>query len=179
MKYPQNLVLYLAIVATLLMVLYAQFIFGHYSQCFRIENSINSLGLTFGYSTADVMAFVESRSKQQLNCYIDFLSIWDSIFPLLYTLMNSLWIIYLLKKRFFLIIIPLIQMFCDWTENYMEVSMINNYLNSGLISEHLISYGSYITILKWTLSILTYTIIIFGIIVKIKYSLTNVFNRSN
>jgi hypothetical protein len=179
MKYPKNLVLYLAIVASLLMVLYAQFIFGHYSQCFRKENSINSLGLTFGYSTADVMAFVESRSKQQLNCYIDFLSIWDSIFPLLYTLMNSLWIIYLLKKRFFLIIIPLIQMFCDWTENYMEVSIINNYLNSGIISEHLISYGSYITILKWTLSILTYTIIIFGIIVKIKHSLTKVFNRSN
>jgi len=179
MKYPKNLVLYLAILATLLMVLYAQFIFGHYSQCFSIENSINSLGLTFGYSTADVRAFVESRSKQQLNCYIDFLRIWDSIFTLLYTLMNSLWIIYLLRKRFFLIIIPLIQMFCDWTENYMEVSMINNYLNSGFISEHLISYGSMLTILKWTLSILTYIIILFGIIIKIKHLLKRVLYRSN
>ena len=167
MKHSKNLLLYLAILATLSMVLYAQFILGHYSQCFRIENSISSLGLTFGYTPSDVMAFVESRSKQQLNCYIHFLSLWDAIFPLLYTLMNSLWIIYLLKKRF-LIIIPLIQMLCDWTENYMKVSMINNYLNSGLIPENLISYGSLLSILKWTLSILTYTIMLTGIIIRLR-----------
>ena len=111
------------------------------------------------------MTFVESRSKQQLNCYINFLSLWDAIFPLLYTAMNSLWIIYLLKKRF-LIIIPVFQMLCDWTENYMEVSMINNYLNSGIIPENLISYGSLLSILKWSFSILTHTIMLTGIIVR-------------
>ncbi len=166
MKHSKNLLLYLAIISTLLMVLYAQFILGHYSQCFRIENSISSLGLTFGYTPSDVMTFVESKSKQQLNCYINFLSIWDAIFPLLYTAMNSLWIIYLLKKRF-LIIIPVFQMLCDWTENYMEVSMINNYLDSGLIPENLISYGSMLTILKWSLSILTHTIMLTGIIIRL------------
>jgi hypothetical protein len=165
MKHSKNLLLYLAILATLLMVLYAQFILGHYSQCFIIENSISSLGLTFGYTPSDVMTFVESRSKQQLNCYINFLSLWDAIFPLLYTAMNSLWIIYLLKKRF-LIIIPVFQMLCDWTENYMEVSMINNYLNSGIIPENLISYGSLLSILKWSFSILTHTIMLTGIIVR-------------
>ena len=167
MKHSKNLLLYLAIISTLLMVLYAQFILGHYSQCFRIENSISSLGLTFGYNPSDVMTFVESKSKQQLNCYINFLSIWDAIFPLLYTAMNSLWIIYLLKKRF-LIIIPVFQMLCDWTENYMEVSMINNYLDSGLIPENLISYGSMLTILKWSLSILTHTIMLTGIIIRLR-----------
>ncbi len=179
MKQPKNLVLYLAILATLSMVLYAQFILGHYSECFRIENTVNSLGLSFGYSARDVMTFFESRSKQQLNCYIEFLSKWDTIFPLLYTAMNSLWIIYLLKKRLFLIIIPLIQMLCDWTENYLEVSMVNNYLNSGLIPEDLIFYGSSTTILKWILSILTYTIIVAGIIIRFTFFLRRVLPKSN
>jgi hypothetical protein len=51
-------------------------------------------------------------------------------------------------------------MIVDCTEHHIEISMKDNDIDSGLISENLILYGSSIAILKWALSILTYTIII-------------------
>lgn len=167
MKFSQKTILYLAIFATISMVLYAQFILGSYSKCFKVENALNSLGLSFGYSASEVMNFVISRSKQQLECYMRFVSVWDSIFALLYTLMYTLWIIYLFKKRLYLLSIPVLHMIADWTENYFEVSMIRDYLANGSVSENLISYGSTATILKWCLSIITYTIILSGITIKL------------
>ena len=161
-------ILYLAIGSTIAMVLYAQFILGHYSSCFSVENSINSLGLSFGYNINIVEHFFGIRSTEQLNCYGNFVRVWDTIFPILYTLMYSLWFVYFFRKWRLLLIIPILHMFSDWIENYIELSMLETYMNLNTLSEAMVSLGSGVTILKWSLSILTYLIIIFGIITKLK-----------
>jgi len=167
-----NTTLYAAILSTLIMVLYAQFILGHFSTCFTIDSASNSLGLSFGYSTAEVYAFFDARSEEQLLCYSNFLQVWDSLFPILYTVMYICWIIYLFKSWLYISIIPFIHMITDWLENYYEISMVNKYLGLGEISNQIVSTGSILTTTKWILSILTYIIILYGIINKLKVYIT-------
>jgi hypothetical protein len=167
-----NRTLSVAILSTLIMVLYAQFILGHFSNCFSIDEEANSLGLSFGYSTAEVYAFFDVRTEGQLLCYTNFLRVWDSIFPLLYTTMYLCWTIYLFKRWLFLSIIPVMHMITDWLENYYEISMVNEYLRVGEISDQLVSTSSIITMTKWGLSVLTYTILVSGIIYKLKLYIT-------
>jgi len=64
-------------------------------------------------------------------------------------------------------------MFADWSENYVELLMLETYLNSSPISEILVSLGSGINSFKWTLSILTYLIILIGVMIALKIFLTN------
>ena len=163
-----NKVLFVAILSTLIMVLYAQFILGHFSTCFSIDGALNSLGLSFGYSTAEVLTFFDLRTEAQLICYANFLKVWDSLFPILYTVMYICWIIYFFKNWFYLSVIPVMHMISDWLENYYEISMVNEYLRVGEISSQLVSTGSILTSIKWVLSILTYTIILYGIIINLK-----------
>ena len=154
------------------MFLYAQFVLGYYSSCFSISGTSNSLGLSFGYDINIVQHFFEIRSHEQLNCYANFIRVWDTIFPIIYTLMYSLWFVYLFKKWRLLLIIPILHMFSDWIENYVELLMLEAYMNPNTILENLVSLGSGITMLKWSLSIVTYSIIIFGIITKLKPYIT-------
>jgi hypothetical protein len=63
-------------------------------------------------------------------------------------------------------------MIADWAENYVELVMLKPYLNSGPISETLVSIGSGINSFKLTLSSITYLIILIGIIIKLKTVLT-------
>ncbi len=174
MKRSKRTQLFLAIGSTLLMVLFAQFVLGHYSACFHVEGSLNSLGLSFGYSSEDVQIFVEARSSTQLNCYLNFLRIWDSLFPILYTLMYVLWIIYLFKRNTFLLIIPLLHMVTDWIENFFEITMIEQYMQTGIPEETLISAGSVVTMLKWGLSVVTYAVLLYGIVKKLNIVQTTV-----
>ena len=53
-------------------------------------------------------------------------------------------------------IIPILGMIADWAENYVELLMLEIYLNSIPISEILVSLGSGINSFKWVLSSLTY-----------------------
>ena len=157
-----------AIIATLIMVFYAQFILGHYSTCFSIHGATNSLGLYFGYSPEEVLTFFETRSKEQLICYAHFLKVWDAVFPIIYTTMYVFWIIYLLKKWLLFSTIPIMHMIADWIENYFEITMVNYYLRIGEIPGQLVATSSILTIIKWILSVLTYAIIVYGIIHKLK-----------
>jgi CBS domain containing-hemolysin-like protein len=68
-------------------------------------------------------------------------------------------------------------MIADWAENYVELLMLETYLNSNSISETLVSLGSGINSFKWVLSSLTYLIILFGIIITLKIFLRK-FKRS-
>ena len=165
--------LYLAIASTITMFLYAQLILGHYSSCFSISGTSNSLGLSFGYNISIVQHFFEIRTTEQLNCYSQFIRVWDTIFPILYTLMYSLWFVYLFKKWRLLLMIPIVHMCSDWIENYVELLMLEAYMNPNTLSEDLVSLGSGVTILKWSLSFVTYSIIIFGIITKLKLFITS------
>ena len=168
----KNKAFYLAIASTIAMFLYAQLILGHYSGCFSISGTSNSLGLSFGYTIDMVQHFFEIRSNEQLKCYAHFIRVWDTIFPLLYTLMYSLWFVYLFKKWRLLLIIPILHMFSDWIENYFELLLLDAYMPPYMLEENLVSLGSSVTIIKWSLSIVTYLIILYGIITKLKPFIT-------
>jgi hypothetical protein len=121
-----------------------------------------------------VQEFFESRSTSQLDCYSEFLQIWDVMFAIIYTSMYCFWILYFFQNRRILLVIPLLGMVADWSENMVEIMMINSYLDSGTISETLVSIGSGLNMFKWIMSTLTYLVIFAGIGIKIK----SVMNRS-
>ena len=82
------------------------------------------------------------------------------------------WIRYFFKNNRLFLIFPILAMISDWVENYIEILMLESYLNSNLISETFVSLGSGINSFKWLLSILTYVVIVFGIIIIFKTFLT-------
>ena len=81
--------------------------------------------------------------------------------------MYGSWILYLLNKKIYLVI-PILGMIADWSENFSEIMMIQNYVTSGSITQSLVSVGSGINSFKWIMSSLTYLLVIIGIIVGIK-----------
>lgn len=75
---------------------------------------------------------------------------------------------YFFHNRLLLLIIPIFCMIADWAENYFELFMLKTYLNSGLVSERLVSIGSEINSFKLILSSITFLVILIGIILKLK-----------
>ena len=172
-----NRTLYFAIGFTVAFFLYITFVLGPIGSCFTVDVGSNSLGLSFSYTKEMVQNFFESRNQEQLLCYSQFLQIWDAIFAFVYTLMYASWILYFFKNKRLFLIIPILGMIADWAENYVELLMLETYLNSNSISETLVSLGSGINSFKWVLSSLTYLIILFGIIITLKIFLRK-FKRS-
>ena len=170
--FKKNQALYLAIGFTLVFFLYIKYILAPFSSCFKIDAGVRSLGISFSYSLEMVQKFFESRTQEQLLCYREFLQIWDAIFAFVYTLMYASWIMYFFNNRRLLLIIPILCMIADWAENYVELVMLKTYLNSGPISETLVSIGSVTNSFKFILSSITYLIILIGIIIKLKKVLT-------
>ena len=172
-----NRTLYFAIGFTVAFFLYITFVLGPVGSCFTVDFGSNSLGLSISYTKEMVQNFFESRNQEQLLCYSQFLQIWDAIFAFVYTLMYASWILYFFKNKRLFLIIPILGMIADWAENYVELLMLETYLNSRSISETLVSLGSGINSFKWVLSSLTYLIILFGIIITLKIFLRK-FKRS-
>ena len=172
-----NRTLYFAIGFTVAFFLYITFVLGPVGSCFTVDVGSNSLGLSFSYTKEMVQNFFESRNQEQLLCYSQFLQIWDAIFAFVYTLMYASWILYFFKNKRLFLIIPILGLIADWAENYVELLMLETYLNSNSISETLVSLGSGINSFKWVLSSLTYLIILFGIIITLKIFLRK-FKRS-
>lgn len=166
--------LYMALGSTFAFILYSVLIFAPAGKCFNVADGSNSLGLTFSYTLQMVQEFFESRSTSQLDCYSEFLQIWDVMFAIIYTSMYCFWILYFFQNRRILLVIPLLGMVADWSENMVEIMMINSYLDSNTISETLVSVGSGLNMFKWIMSTLTYLVIFAGIGIKIK----SVMNRS-
>ena len=161
-------ILYFAIGSTMAFILYITFVLTPVGACFNLDSGSNSLGLSFSYSKDMVLSFFESRSQEQLQCYSQFLQIWDAIFAIIYTLMYASWIVWLFNNKRWLALVPILGMISDWSENYIELIMIKTYSNAGAISETIVSLGSGINSFKWILSSLTYLIILLGIIIAIK-----------
>ena len=163
--------LYLSIGSTLVFLIYITFILTPVSGCFKLDSGSNSLGLSFSYNAEMIQNFFSSRTQKQLLCYSQFLKVWDVIFALIYSFMYGSWILYLLNKKIYLIV-PILGMISDWSENFLELLMIEKYMASGSISQTLISVGSNINSFKWIMSGLTYLLLIIGIIIAIKSFLT-------
>ena len=161
-------ILYFALGSTVAFMLYITFVLTPVGACFNLDSGSNSLGLSFSYTKDMVLSFFESRSQDQLQCYSQFLQIWDAIFAIIYTLMYASWIVWLFNNKRWLALVPILGMISDWSENYIELIMIKTYSNSGAINETIVSLGSGVNSFKWILSSLTYLIILIGIIIAIK-----------
>jgi hypothetical protein len=170
--FKNNRTLCLAIGFTLVFFLYLTYILVPFSNCFKLDVGSDSLGISFSYTKEMVQKFFESRTQEQLLCYGEFLKIWDAIFAFVYTLMYLSWIMYFFNNKRLFLIIPILGMIADWAENYVELFMLETYLNLSPISERLVSLGSGINSFKWVLSSITYLIILIGIAIKIKKKLT-------
>ena len=165
---PKNKsILYFALGSTLAFILYISLVLNPASGCFRLDSGSNSLGLSFSYTLEMVLDFFATRNQEQLLCYSQFLKVWDIIFAMIYTLMYGSWILYLLNKKIYLMI-PILGMIADWSENFSELLMIQSYVASGSITQSLVSVGSGINSFKWIMSSLTYLLVIIGIIVSIR-----------
>jgi hypothetical protein len=165
--------LYFAIVSTLVFFLYLTLALVPASSCFKLDVGSNSLGLSFSYTKEMVQSFFESRTQNQLLCYSQFLQKWDAIFALVSSVMFGSWIVCLFKKkRLFLIAPTILGMIADWSENYIELLMMETYLNSSTISQTLVSFGSGSNSFKFVMMGLTYLIILTGIILVLKTFLT-------
>ena len=159
-------ILYFALGSTLAFILYTSLVLNPESRCFSLDSGSNSLGLSFSYTLAMVKDFFSARNHEQVLCYSQFLKVWDVIFAIIYTLMYGSWILYLLNKKIYLII-PILGMIADWSENFSQLLMIQSYVTSGSITQSLVSVGSGINSFKWIMSSLTYLIILLGIVIAI------------
>ena len=170
--FKKNRTLYLATGFTLVFFLYITYILAPFSSSFKLDAGASSLGFSFSYTLEMVQKFFESRSQEQLICYSEFLQIWDAIFAFVYTLMYASWIMYFFNNKRLFLMIPILCMIADWAENYVELFMLETYLNSSPMSEILVSLGSGINSFKWILSSFTYLIVLIGIIINLKTFLT-------
>ena len=170
--FTNHRLLYFSIGSTLGMFFYVKCFLSDFSNCFLLDTGANSLGLSFYYTLDMVQTFFEERTRTQLLCYRQFLQIWDTLFAFIYTLMYASWMMYFLKNKRLFLIIPVLAMFADWAENSVEMLMLETYLNSSPISESFVSLGSGINSCKWLLSILTYLIILIGMMSSLKIFFT-------
>ena len=172
--YPADLVnkgkdrkiLYLATGSTLIFIIYSMVFLEPAGKCFRLDEGSNSLGLSFSYTLEMVQNFFDLRNQEQLDCYSEFLRIWDILFAIIYTTMYSSWMMVFIEKRRKLLAFPLLAMIADWSENLVEVMMINKYTQGEAISEMNVMIGSNLNSLKWILQSITLAILLVGIISK-------------
>lgn len=109
----QKRTLHFAFASTLVFILYSTLVLDPVGKCFRLEGSSNSLGLTFTYTLQMVEDFFELRSQNQLECYREFLQLWDVIFAVIYASMYGFWIMYFFNNRRVFLIAPLLAMVAD------------------------------------------------------------------
>ena len=141
------------------------------------DGSMKSLGTSFGFNHADIVAFLAARTDAMINAYINFNKVWDTLFGLIYGLMYVVWISVLFKpfaqKVGFLNLFPFAQVFFDWLENYALASLATQYLVDGLISLPIAKLATVFCMFKWVCSGLIFTLILVGIILRIARVIKN------
>lgn len=135
------------------------------------DGSVKSLGTSFAFDQADILAFLGERTDEMINSYISFNQVWDTLFGVIYGLMYVAWVSLLFrpfsKRARLLNLIPLAQVLFDWFENYALASLCNQYLSDGEISATLAQFASVSSMIKWAFSALVYAVILVGIILRI------------
>ena len=141
------------------------------------DGNMKSLGTSFGFNHADIIAFLAVRTDEMVNAYINFNKVWDTLFGLIYGLMYVVWISVLFKpcaqEVGFLNLLPFAQVLFDWLENYALALLANQYLIDGLISSPIAKLASVFCMFKWVCSGFTFTLILVGIILMIAQAIKN------
>jgi hypothetical protein len=156
------------------MVLYAQFIMGgqaaEYNSSF--PEGMKVPDLMFGYDQSYILNFMQIMGEVHLRKYLDVVIIWDTLFPVIYTLMNLLIFSFLFKdltkNNFYWInLLPLLSIPLDLIENTFEVLIVNDYLDHGAINSSLVSYGSLANMIKWSYTYSLYAFLLVGVFRKV------------
>jgi len=165
----QRKTLIIALISTLIMILYASIVLGNKSACFQeqIGQDMRVFGLHFGYDLDYALKFFSSLNESGLHCYKIFTQIWDTIFPILYGLMYISWYVYLLKNsglskskwkilRFY----PLFPVLLDWLENIAELRMLTYFQKYNGLNDEIVQTASTISQIKWFSSSVNYLVIL-------------------
>lgn len=160
------------IIATSITFAYLFLIFIDKSKCFELENdSVKSLGTSFGFSLENVQAFFTGRTAEMLACYIDFILIWDNIFALLYGFMYVVWLSNLFKpystKFKWLNLLPLLQTIFDWLENFKLAQLAKSHLAGNQLLASDVQLASVFTMVKWAFSGIIFLLVMVGVVLLI------------
>jgi hypothetical protein len=141
-------------------------------KAFEVANSsVRSLGTSLGFGQAEILAFLAERSNQQINAYITFNLVWDSLFALIYGVMYVFWVSLLFKpysqKFGVLNLLPFGQVVFDWLENFGLATLSKQYLADGTVSSTTAQFASITSTIKWGFSLLVYGVILVGIVMRI------------
>ena len=121
----------------------------------------------YGYNSMNVLKYLYDLNENQRYYYISTFHLISVFYPITYISFFVTVFIYLLKKfnttnkrKYFLIIFPIVGMICDYLENIFIKYIVNNYIyDFNNISEKIVSISSILTIIKF--------ITIFGSIILI------------
>ena len=161
-----------ALLATSVFAGYLIFLLMGQGKAFEVANSsVRSLGTSLGFGQAEILAFLAERSNQQINAYISFNLIWDSLFALIYGVMYVFWVSLLFKpysqKFGVLNLLPFGQVVFDWLENFGLATLSKQYLADGTVSSTTAQFASITSTIKWGFSLLVYGVILVGIVMRI------------
>ncbi|NBW31185.1 MAG: hypothetical protein EBR48_00780 [bacterium] len=161
-----------ALVATAAFASYTLLVLSGQGKAFEVANStVKSLGTSLGFGQAEILAFFEERSVQQISAYITFNQVWDSLYGVIYGVMYVAWVSVLLKpyseKVGMLNLLPFGQVLFDWLENVGVSSVASQYLADGTISSSTALIASTSSSIKWAFALLVYGVILVGIVARI------------
>lgn len=161
-----------ALIATAAFAGYTLLVLSGQGKAFEVANStIKSLGTSLGFGQAEILAFLAERSNQQINAYITFNLVWDSLFALIYGVMYVFWVSLLFKpysqKFGVLNLLPFGQVVFDWLENFGLATLSKQYLADGTVSSTTAQFASITSTIKWGFSLLVYGVILVGIVMRI------------
>ena len=161
-----------ALLATSVFAGYLVFVLMGQGKAFEVaDSSVRSLGTSFGFGQAEILAFLAERSNQQINAYINFNLIWDSLFALIYGVMYVFWVSLLFKpysqKFGVLNLLPFGQVVFDWLENFGLATLSKQYLADGTVSSTTAQFTSITSTIKWGFSLVVYGVILVGIVMRI------------
>ena len=162
----------IATVLTFITFAYLFFVLMDGAECYQVaDESVKSLGTSFGYDLEMVQHFLSVRSEAMIICYKNFNIIWDNLFALSYGLMYIAWLSVLYKpfknKVKLLILFPILQVIFDWLENFQLARISDSYLTEDQIYSLDVNLASSFTLLKWICSSLIFILIVIGIVLRI------------
>jgi hypothetical protein len=165
-----------ALIATAVFVGYLLFVLTAQGKAFAVADSaVKSLGTSLGFGQAEILAFLSERSPQMISAYINFNLVWDTLFGLIYGVMYVIWVSVLFKpnpQRFGILnLLPFGQVVFDWLENASLATLSNQYLADGTISSSTALLASTFSTTKWVFSLLTYVVILVGIVIRLRMAL--------
>jgi hypothetical protein len=121
-----------------------------------------------GYTQKQAISLLESLGPEGRKVYLFPQLALDFIYPGLFAISYSLTLIWVYTKRlrpgskfFYFAFLPVIAGFFDYAENILIIQMIRKY---PVVSENLVSTASAFTLLKSTLTTVSFLLLVFGFI---------------